>query len=56
MKVLAEYLVDLLFIIGFLLVLVPTFIINIFIGCYLLGILFIIGSFIMVKQPRQDKP
>ena len=50
-----EYILDIFFILGLLLLIVPTFIINVVAGCYFLGLIFFLFAiFANVRKTPED--
>lgn len=47
---------DLLFLIGFLFIIVPTFLLNVYVGCYVLGTFFLVFAFLFAtrESPKRE--
>jgi len=51
-----KFLDDILFLIGMLLIIVPTFLLNVYVGCYLLGVSFLVFSILFAtkESPKRE--
>ncbi|MGD6992162.1 hypothetical protein [Sutcliffiella horikoshii] len=47
---------DLFFLLGILLIIVPTFLLNVIIGCYVLGVFFLVSSILLASKeaPKRE--
>lgn len=46
---------DILFFVGMLLILIPTFLLNVYIGCYLTGLVLLAGSFLWTTKKGEKE-
>jgi hypothetical protein len=50
-----KYVTDILFLFGILLVVIPSFMINLYFGMYLTGVILIAGTLFIESKPKENR-